>query len=326
MKKIANKISDFISDNLTFLIVLITVVWCVLFVLFGAVNEDGSITLNGNAPTYSEAQEQAFCELEKAQDEALADLLGFEIAHDVGSGCAPTDTEAAQMGAAAYYSVDISTPAAFYNAVVGKGFNEGYGMQCVAGFKEFMYSLSGKVVATSTGGASGYAKQQSQIEPLGFTWHAGASGLQDGDWAIFSGGTYGHVAMRYQGKWLGQNQGAANSSIGNAFNLLSYGTENVLGYYRPNIYANNSQNSNNTSTLAPVTDNSQNSNSSAPAQPNEYTVQRGDTLGGISLSQGWWSSVEGLYGDDGYAQRLADFNNIVNRGLIYPNQIIRRAE
>jgi hypothetical protein len=188
---------------------------------------------------------------------------------------------------------------------------------CVAGFKEFMYSLSGKYVATNTGGASGYAKQQSQIEPLGFKWHSGASGLQDGDWAIFRGGKYGHVAMRYQGKWFGQNQGAANSSVGNAFNLMSFGTENVIGYYRPNIYVN---------TPAPTPTPSPQPQPKPTPSTTSYTVRKGDTLGGISLRLGWWPSVKGLYGDDGFAQRLADKNGILDRGLIFPGQTIKAVD
>ena len=31
-----------------------------------------------------------------------------------------------------------------------------------------------------------------------------------------------------------------------------------------------------------------------------------------------------LFGDDGYTQKWAEYNNIPNRGLIYPNQIIKR--
>ena len=55
-------------------------------------------------------------------------------------------------------------------------------------------------------------------------------------------------------------------------------------------------------------------------------MQRGDTLGSIALSQGWWVSIDGLYGDYGYTQRLADYNKIEWRGLIYPDQLIQKVE
>lgn len=320
MKKLLSNIANFFSGNVVWLLILAVIALCTTFLVLGTKSEDGSITLDGKNSSYSASQEEALCNLDKQKDDAISQLLGTEVPQDAGSGCAPTDPEYAQMGASAYYDVDVSTPAAFVNAVNGRGFNEGYGLQCVAAFKEFTYALSGKIVGAAGGGAKGYATQQSQIEPLGFTWHQGTGGLQDGDWAIFGNGTYGHVAMRYQGKWFSQNQAAADANVGNAFNLLSFGTGDVIGYYRPNIYQN------------VATQPSQPSNPSSPSQPsqptatsNSYTVRQGDTLGGLILNQGWWG-LEGLYGDNGYAQRTATYNGIPNRGLIYPNQVIRRAE
>lgn len=144
------------------------------------------------------------------------------------------DEEIAQLGAFPYYKVNVSTPDAFYNAVNGKGFDEGYGYQCVAAFKEFQYSQAGRIVATSTGGASGYANQKAQIEALGFTYYNDGK-LQNGDWVIFGGGAYGHVAMYYNGKFFSQNQGAANPNVGNPFNLANVGNP-YLCHYRPNQY------------------------------------------------------------------------------------------
>lgn len=318
MKNLLSNVRHFINKRLSVIVVVSVVVLCAAFMIIGTRNADGSITLDGSSAKYTKAQEDALCDLSDKIDSAISELTGTNIVQDSGNGCAPTDIP--QLGASVYYGVDVSTPAAFVNAVNGRGFNEGYGMQCVAGFKEFMYALSGKYVATSTGGASGYANQQSQIQPLGFTWHSGTAGMQDGDWAIFNTGIYGHVAMYYQGKWFGQNQGAANASVGSAFNLLSFGSNGVVGYYRPNIYQK-------AATSVPATSNSTSTKSSG-SQPatisSSYTVQDGDTLGGISLGQGWWPSVAGLYGDSGYTQRLANGNGISNRGLIYPNQVIRR--
>lgn len=156
----------------------------------------------------------------------------IKVRHDSGDG-QKTD-EKPQKGAWPYYKVDISTPDRFVNAVNGKGFDEGYGMQCVAGFKEFQYSLSGAIVATSTGGASGYANQRSQIEALGFTYYNDGK-LQNGDWVIWGGG-YGHVAMYYNGQFFGQNQGASDPNVGCPFNLMSLSMNNYLCHYRPNIY------------------------------------------------------------------------------------------
>lgn len=164
--------------------------------------------------------------------DAVKDLAGSLFRHDNTDNVAVVDPE---VGGSCYYKVDVSTPTAFYNAVNGKGFDEGFGYQCVAGFKEFQFSLSG-TYASAGGAAKNYAYYHSAVEALGFEWHDGNSGFQDGDWAIWTDGLYGHVAMYYQGKWFGQNQGAADGNKGNPFNLMSLSTSGIAGFYRPNIY------------------------------------------------------------------------------------------
>ena len=242
MNIIALKFKNFLADRLAVILVAAVVVLSATFVIVGKQAEDGSITLDGSKAKYSKATEKALCELAKKRETAIAGIMGLDVPQDSGSGCEAPDKELAQMGSGVYYKTDLSSPAAFVNAMNGRGFNEGYGMQCVAGFKQFMFSLSGRVVATRTGGASGYANQVGEIQALGFTWHAGQAGMKDGDWAIFGGGTYGHVAMYYQGKFFGQNQGSGNIYAGNAFNLMDLGgyRNSIIGYYRPNVWANGS--------------------------------------------------------------------------------------
>lgn len=294
-----------------------------IFMAVGHPDKNGRYSVTGETTSTPKGYKELICESQRKIADSAAHALGTEVPQDSGSGCVATNTEAAQMGSAVYYGVDVSSPSAFYNAVNGAGFNEGYGLQCVAGFKEFMFALSGKYVASAGGGANSYASQQGQIEPLGFKWHTGSGGLQDGDWGIFGGGTYGHVAMYYQGEWLGQNQGAANANAGNAFSLKNLGSfaNTLIGYYRPNIYQKTSSPApSNTSSSSSSTSSTQGSASNTPAS--SYIVRRGDTLGSISLKNGWWLSLNGLYGDSGYTQRLADLNGIKNRGVIYPSQVL----
>lgn len=305
---------DFLKNNIaslglvTFFLILVTALS-----VFSSWDGDGRRTFGGNI------SEKTICEgLEKLKT-STKDVAGINVPQDAGSGCEPT--ELAQIGASVYYDVDVSTPGAFYGSVNGRGFNEGYGYQCVAGFKEFMFALSGRYVATNTGGASGYAAQQAHIEPLGFKWHSGTAGLQDGDWGIFTNGQYGHVAMYYQGKWFGQNQGAANAVTGNPFNLLALGITPV-GFYRPNIYQKAAPTQPKES--AQVTPDQ--AAPQAPVASANYTTKRGDTLGGIALKNGWYGGVNGLYGNTGYTQRLAEQNGIEWRGLIYPGQTIKKLE
>lgn len=240
MRRIVSKFKHFLANRLAVILVAAVVVLSATFVVVGKQAEDGSITLDGSKAKYSKATEKALCELAKKRETAIAGIMGLDVPQDSGSGCEAPDKELAQMGSGVYYKTDLSSPAAFVNAMNGRGFNEGYGLQCVAGFKQFMFSLSGRVVATRTGGASGYANQVGEIQALGFTWHGGQAGMKDGDWAIFGGGQYGHVAMYYQGKFFGQNQGSGNIYVGNAFNLMDLGgyRNSIIGYYRPNIWAN----------------------------------------------------------------------------------------
>ena len=238
MKRLGSKLIGFLANRLAVILVAAVVVLSATFVIVGKQAEDGSITLDGSKAKYSKATEKALCELAKKRETAIAGVMGLDVPQDSGSGCEAPDKELAQMGSGVYYKTDLSSPAAFVNAMNGRGFNEGYGLQCVAGFKQFMFSLSGRVVATRTGGASGYANQVGEIQALGFTWHSGQAGMKDGDWAIFGGGQYGHVAMYYQGKFFGQNQGSGNIYVGNAFNLMDLGgyRNSIIGYYRPNIW------------------------------------------------------------------------------------------
>lgn len=232
------RVIAFIKRHLASVIVLAVIAVIGTMATLAHQNDDGTRTFDRKAPKYSEAIEQAHCKVKASTDAAIASTLGFDAPQDKGSGCEPKDKELAQFGSGVYYKTDLSSPTAFVNAMNGRGFNEGYGLQCVAGFKQFMFSLSGRVVATRTGGASGYANQVGEIQALGFTWHGGQAGMKDGDWAIFGGGQYGHVAMYYQGRFFGQNQGSGNIYVGNAFNLMDLGgyRNSIIGYYRPNIW------------------------------------------------------------------------------------------
>lgn len=373
MKSFRKNVAAFLASHLIVVCLAFIFAVIVLFAVFGKKAPDGSITFDGNKAQYSEAQKKALCKVKEQGDRAVASMLGFDAPQDKGSGCDPVDKELAQMGSGVYYKTDLSSPAAFVNAMNGRGFNEGYGLQCVAGFKQFMFSLSGRVVATRTGGASGYANQVGEIQALGFTWHGGQAGMKDGDWAIFGGGTYGHVAMYYQGKFFGQNQGSGNIYVGNAFNLMDLGSyrNSIIGYYRPNIWNGTSSAPAAPAPQAngskPVNDQvvadvlrgvygsgndriarlqaagynpaevqaavnsrvaAQAPRISAPTSTGYvqrstggYVVRRGDTLGDIALRNGW-HGTNGLFGNSGYTQRLAERNGIANRGLIYPGQRI----
>lgn len=206
--------------------------------------------------------------------------------------------EHSEVGASCYYKVDVSTPSAFVKAVNGKGFNEGWGYQCVAGFKEFQYSLSGTYV-NAGGSAKNYAYSHSALESIGFKWHGGTAGIQNGDWCIWTNGEFGHVAMYYNGKFFGQNQGAKDGSIGTPFNLMSLSLNGCAGFYRPNLYQE---------TPAPL-----------PPKPVKnkvtYTYKKGDTFGQVILDLGLNTS-HGLWGQEGDVQY---YTEQLHRQGIYGN-------
>lgn len=203
-----------------------------------------------------------------------------------------------EKGASCYYKVDVSTPTAFVKAVNGKGFNEGWGYQCVAGFKEFQYSLSGSYV-NAGGSAKNYAYSHTAVENLGFKWHGGTSGLQNGDWCVWTSGEFGHVAMYYNGKFFGQNQGASNGAIGTPFNLMSLSLNGCAGYYRPNLYAEPKP--------APAPN--------PPKKTVKYTYKKGDTFGQVILDLGLNTS-HGLWGTDG---DVAYYSEQLHKQGIYGN-------
>lgn len=202
-----------------------------------------------------------------------------------------------EMGAWPWVKVDISTPEKAYKNLDGRGFNEGFGDQCVAGFKEFQYCLSGQIVAAG-GAAANYASEPAitNVCKLGFTWHNGSEGLQNGDWGVWTNGTYGHISMYYNGKWFGQNQGAANPNLGNPFNLSSLSMNGFAGYYRPNIYTVIPEKSD-TAPLAPS------------ARPVTYVYRQGDTFGQVIKDLGL-ATTHGLWGENGdvayYTDQLHD--------------------
>ena len=152
--------------------------------------------------------------------------------------------------------------------------------------------------------------------------------IQAGDWIITSNGTWGHVGMALGGynngyvALLGTNQGGvACAGGGSSANIINMGLGPFAGAFRPKKYAT-------VATSTPKTTNNstptQNATTASPAQSvNTYTVRAGDTLGDIAIKNGWWSGGA-LFGDNGYTQSLATKNGILNRGVIYPGQVINK--
>ena len=234
---------------------------------------------------------------------------------DATTGVSTTDGEYFDLGWAEWYNT--SSPEAFKNDTIGKCIyaNNYYGAQCVSLARVFWWSYADRDVSTcGTGMAKGMMNcaEQNAGDDFDIYWADSAWDIQAGDWLIFDGGQYGHVGMALGPvsygyvALLGENQGGkACTGGGAATNIININIKNLIGFYRPKAYVKPEP------TPEPTPEPSADS----------YTVKKGDTLGGIARKLVWYTGKE-LFGDNGYAQKLAEFNGIKNRGLIYPGQII----
>ena len=237
---------------------------------------------------------------------------------DATTGVSVTEGEYEDLGWAETYNV--SSPEAFKNDTFGKCIiaNNRYGAQCVSLSRVFWWSYADRDVSTcGTGMAKGMMNCAEQNAGKDFEIFWGNSNIQAGDWLIFDGGQYGHVGMALGPvnngyvALLGENQGGkACQGGGSAANIINISIKNLIGGYRPKSYIKPKPAPKPTPKPAPATNDS-------------YIVVKGDTLGGIARKLGWYKGNK-LFGDDGYAQKLAEFNGIENRGLIYPGQVIKK--
>lgn len=261
-------------------------------------------------------------ELEETQDVDGEAILTVEEVdggafEDEATGVSTLEGEYEDLGWAEWYPTD--TPEAFRNATIGKCIRAGnkFGSQCVSLSRVYWWSYADRDVSTcGTGMAKGMMNcaEQNAGDDFDIYWKDSAWDIQAGDWLVFDGGQYGHIGMALGPvkngyvALLGENQGGrACEGGGAATNIINISIKNLIGFYRPKAYIKPAP------TPEPTPE---------PAE-DEYVVVKGDTLGGIARKLGWYTGKE-LFGNNGYAQKLAEFNGIKNRGLIYPGQTIKK--
>lgn len=255
------------------------------------------------------------------------------------------------------------TPEEFRNATLGKridvdNFPKEQPYQCWDLPAFFWSRVVGRFLATKQGG--GGAKDcwnYNRVYNAGseFELITDRNALKVGDWLIDNGGEWGHVGMITaivaQGqvvRLLGQNQpygyvNEINFSLRNfagAFRLKAWNTspsqpaptksteelarEVIAGKYGNGDARKNALGNRYAEVQARVEEIlATPTPAPQPAERPKYTVQAGDTLGQIIVSQGW-TNGRNLWGADGAVEQIARHNGIANPNVIYAGQVIER--
>lgn len=289
MKNLRNKLTELLINNLSILIILSFTIICTAFILLGKPTENGSITLDGRNAKIEKSTEDFIEDSKKA----LVRIMNDDKASDEET-IKENDKDAIGQGFHTTLEEVLSRRKADGDNDNGKGWQcSKYTAYLATGKKDYSSShpdygpVHGKDIASWL--VKNYGFKYIDVPVPGAI---GSTGFNT---------AYGHTVM-----YVGNN--TVNDANWSPLKVLTH-NDNISNYVWvvPGNYEPKST-----------------SESEEKTSITEYVVKKGDTLGSISLKQGWWTSLNGLFGDNGYAQRLADFNNIKNRGLIYPNQQIRR--
>lgn len=289
MKNLLRSLSNWVEDHLAGFIVVFVAILCTIFILCGTKAENGSITLDGSNAKIEEYTEKFIDEA----NEALERIMNVD---------APTDEETIKANDTEEVGLGFHTT---IDDILARrkpdgDTDGGRGWQCS---KYTAYLATGKKDYSSAhpdyGPVNGKDIANWLVKNYGFKYiNKPIPG------AIGSGGfntKYGHTVM-----YLGD--GVVNDANWKPLTVWTH-TMNLSGYvwvvpgdYEPSPSP---------------------SPSPKPVSSDSYVVKRGDTLGDIARKMGWYTGGK-LFGDDGYAQALADYNGIQNRGLIYPGQLLKR--
>ena len=291
----ANKIKSFFMNRLAFFIVVGVAILCTIFLVCGTKSENGSITIDGE-----NAKIQPYTEkfIEDAND-ALYRIMNED---------APTDEETIKAneepeGLGSYTTIDD----VIARRLPDGDTDNGKGWQCS---KYTAYLATGRREYSAAHPDYGPVNGKDVAAYLvkNFGWKYIDKPVKG---AIGSGGfntKYGHTVMYLYS--TGTNTAMVNDANYVPLTIATHNM-NISGYvwvvpgdYEPEP------------TPEPTP-------TPAPISYDSYTVKKGDTLGGIARKMGWYTGSK-LFGDNGYAQKLADYNGIANRGLIYPGQVVNK--
>ena len=288
------KINTFLENHIAWWIFMGVAILCTSFMIFGVKTEGGFITLDGKDAKIEEYTEKF---IENA-NEALYRIVNED---------APTDeatiAENAQVGLGAGQTT--------IDQVIARrlpdGDNDnGKGWQCS---KYTAYLATGKREYSTTHPDYGPVNGKDVASWLvkNYGWKYVDTPVEGAIGSGYFNTKYGHTVMYLYS--TGTNTAMVNDANWTPLTVSTHNM-NISGWVWvvPGDY-NPTPTPTPTPTPQPVSD--------------LYTVVKGDTLGGITRKLHWCDGCN-LYGDSGYTQKLAEYNNIPNRGLIYPGQTIRR--
>lgn len=217
----------------------------------GKVNANITYSQNELMPELTEG----LSDIEYGQGEIKVDGEEIKTVEAVESNGPVTDVnnancpEGEECGRGANYpQLDISSPQAFANDVMGRCIDvDGYyGAQCWDLEAAFWLNYVGRTLSTcGTGAAKGTIQDGCWQKNAGseFVMIWDKTKVQPGDVAVFSTGTWGHIGtvMGYYNNGyftlLGQNQGGNACPGGGAVaNIINISTRDFIGAFRPNIY------------------------------------------------------------------------------------------
>lgn len=191
------------------------------------------------------------------EDVKIISIDGYDVptVESVESSNPVAETEDNECGdneecgrGATYPSLNISSPQAFANDVLGKCIDvDGhYGAQCWDLASAYFLNYAGRILTTcGTGSAKGTIADGCWQKNAGneFTMVWDKTQIQPGDIAVYSSGQWGHIGMAmgtYNNGYftlLGQNQGGKPcNGGGSSANIINLSTKDFIGAFRPNIY------------------------------------------------------------------------------------------